>query len=77
MPSVSRDPLEFKTATIKQITDAAICAWRTHFGQMEAASVNRLEASELENTRLKKDWRHKTGPFFVRISFRGNANVLI
>lgn len=37
-----------------KVSDATICAWRKHFGQMEAADVKRLKALELENSRLKK-----------------------
>lgn len=36
-----------------KVSDATICAWRKHFGQMETADVKRLKALELENSRLK------------------------
>jgi len=37
-----------------KVSEATIYAWRKHFGQMEAADVERLKALELENSRLKK-----------------------
>lgn len=43
-----------KAARKRRVSDAAIYAWRKHFGQMEASDVKRLKVLELENARLKK-----------------------
>ena len=37
-----------------KVSEPTICAWRKHFGQMEAADVKRLKALELENSQCSR-----------------------
>ena len=47
-------PAVAEVAKKHKVSDDTIDAWRKHFGQMEAADVERLKALALESGRLKK-----------------------